>query len=67
MATTNSKVKTNSTLLPQSAHHLINAANYLCEAVEIGCRGIRDATQSADEITRVYMQQHKQRLLDGAA
>jgi len=63
MAATNSTVKTTTSLIPKSARHLLNATNYLCEAIEIGCKGVRDATASADEISRIYLEQHKARLL----
>lgn len=52
-------------LLPKPLRHLWNGTSYICEAFEIGCRGIRDTTQGIDEITSIMLKQHKDSLMEG--
>ena len=61
-ATTSSTLVHSKGLMPKSFRHLINGADHLAEAFEIGCKGIRDTTKGIDEIASLMLSQQKDRL-----
>ncbi len=63
LATTSSTHVHSRGLMPKSIRHLINGADHLAEAFEIGCKGVRDTTAGIDEIATLMLRQQQQRLL----